>query len=394
LADLLFPALVAAFAVNVVVWGWVALGWRRMADALEAAGLDADGPAAPPSGLPLSVVVAARDEAARLPTLLRALRRQAHRGTDGRPAFEVVVVDDRSADGTGALVERTAAAWTATDGPDLRLVRVDPDESSALPPKKRALAAGIAAATHERLVLTDADTDPPATWLATLARFAAPAGEDDGAVLVGYAPYAKRPGGLNRFVRYETVQTASLAAAGVGWGRPWQAVGRNLSYPKSLFARVGGFEAGAGSLSGDDDLFVQHVARARAAPVRYVPDAAAFVPSEAPATGGAFWRQKRRHASAGTHYGPAVLAGLGALHLSSLVLWVGAPLLHWATGAPTGYGFVALHLLVQRAALGPAFDALGAEADLRLAQPVLDAASALYHAAFMVLGALPAPRRW
>jgi hypothetical protein len=89
-----------------------------------------------------------------------------------------------------------------------------------------------------------------------------------------------------------------------------------------------------------------------------------------------------------------VLAGLGALHLSALVLWVVAPLLHWATGAPTGYGFVALHLLVQRAALGPAFDALGVEADLRLAQPLLDAASALYHAVFMVLGALPAPRRW
>ncbi|HEX8387349.1 MAG TPA: glycosyltransferase [Rubricoccaceae bacterium] len=394
MADALLPALVVAFAVNVLAWGWVAVGWRRMADALDADGLDPDGPAAAPPGLPLSVAVAAHDEAGRLPALLRALRRQTHRGTDGRPAFEVVVVDDRSTDGTAALVERTAAAWAATGGPVLRLVRVDPDETSALPPKKRALTAGVAAATHERLVLTDADTDPPATWIATLARFAAPAGHDDGAVLVGYGPYTKRPGGLNLFVRYETLQTAALAAAGVGWGRPWHAVGRNLSYPKALFDRVGGFEAGAGSLSGDDDLFVQHVARERAAAVRYVPDAGAAVPSGAPETWGAFWRQKRRHASAGAHYTPAVLVALGALHLSALVLWIGAPLLHGSTGAPTGYGFVALHLLVQRAALGPAFDALGAGGDLRFAQPLLDLASTLYHGALMILGALPAPRRW
>lgn len=399
MADALLPALVAAFAVNALAWGWVAVGWRRMADALETDGLDADGPAAAPPGLPVSVVVAAHDEAARLPTLLRALRHQTHRGLDGQHAFEVVVVDDRSTDGTAALVEQTAAAWAATGGPTLRLVRieasdVDPEGASPLPPKKRALAAGIAAAAHARLALTDADTDPPPTWLATLARFAAPEGRDDGAVLVGYAPYVRRPGWINRFVRYETLQTAALAAAGVGWQRPWQATGRNLSYPRDLFERVGGFEASAGSLSGDDDLFVQHVATSRAAAVRYVPDAAAAVPSEAPDGWGAFWRQKRRHASAGAHYAPGVLVGLGALHVSALVLWTGAPLLHAATGAPTGYGLVALHLLLQRAALGPAFDALGAEGDLRLAQPLLDALSTLYHAAAGVLGALPAPRRW
>ena len=397
MTDVLFPALVAAFAVNVLAWGWVALGWRRMADALDEDGLeprDADDPPEPRPDLALSVVVAARDEAARLPALLRALRGQTHRGPDGRPAYEVVVVDDRSADGTGALVERTAAAWAATGGPDLRLVRIAPDADPVAAPKKRAVAAGIAAVRHARIALTDADTEPPAAWLATLACYAAPSGEDDGAVLIGFSPYVRRPGALNAFVRYETLQTAALAAAGVGWGRPWQAVGRNLSYPADLFARVGGFEASSASLSGDDDLFVQHVARERAAGVRYVLGAGAHVPSEAVAGWGAFWQQRRRHASAGAHYAPGVLAGLGALHASALVLWLGAPLLHAATGAPTGWGLVALHLLVQRAALGPAFEAFGAASDLRLAQPLLDLASTLYQAVAGVLGLFPAPRRW
>ncbi len=406
MAALLLPALVAAFAVNVLVWGWVAVGWRRMADASgERRAARVNPPGEPGPGSPggpdlsgeqeipevqMSVVVAARDEAERLPGLLRALRGQTHRDAAGRALFEVVVVDDRSADATAALVERTAAAWTATSDPALRLVRVGGDAPDVASPKKRALSRGIAAARHDRLALTDADTAPPPDWLATLARHAAPDGADDGAVLVGFAPYGRQDGLLNLFVRYETMQTAALAAAGVGWGRPWHATGRNLSYTRALFERAGGFAAGAASLSGDDDLFVQHAAAL--ADVRYAPEA--HVPSPAPAGWGAFWRQRRRHASAGAHYPPAVLAGLGLLHASAGALWLGAPALHALTGQPTGWGLLALHVLVQRAALAPALDAFDAPADVRLAQPLLDLAGTLYQAVAAVAGLLPAPRRW
>jgi hypothetical protein len=266
--------------------------------------------------------------------------------------------------------------------------------ASALPPKKHALATGIAAASHARIVLTDADTDPPPTWLARMAHHAAPSGADEGAVLIGSAPLAARPGGLALFARYETVQTAVFAASAVGWGRPWQAVGRNLSYPRALFEDLGGFGHSAASLSGDDDLLVQEVARRALAPVRYVLDAEAAVPSDPPESASAFWRQKRRHASAGAHYPASVLIGLGLFHLSALTLWVGAPALHVLAGSPTGYGMLAVRLLAQRAVLSDVRDPLGYDPRLALWQPVLDAASAVYHVLFAALGALPAPRRW
>lgn len=200
---------------------------------------------------------------------------------------------------------------------------------------------------------------------------------------------APAPGALNRFARFETLQTALLAAGAVGWGRAWHGVGRNLSYPRDLPARLGGF-AGA-SLSGDDDLLVQSAVRA-GVPVRYVLDARAAVPTDAPASWAAFWRQKRRHAGAGVHYRPGVLVALAALRLSALAVWVGAPLHALATARPTAWGVLAVVLLVQRLAWRAA-DALGAEGDLRLAQPLLDGASALYHAVFALLGAAPS-RRW
>ncbi|GAB5537334.1 MAG: hypothetical protein Rubg2KO_35830 [Rubricoccaceae bacterium] len=368
--------LVLALAIQLIAWVASALGLKRVEE-----GQPPDDAPSPPR--PLSVVVAAHNEANTLPVLLDALAAQTH------APFEVIVVDDRSTDGTAEVAH-------PREGLDLRIVQIVSSESEAsgLPPKKHAVTRGIELATHDRIVVTDADGRPPPTWLAALARHAAPEGEDEGAVLVGFGPYTPARGGLNRFVRFETVQTAVWAAASIGLGRPWQAIGRNLSYPKAVFERVDGFASSAESLSGDDDLFVQEVARQDAAPVRYVLDPKAAVASSAPSSWRAFWRQKRRHASAGTHYPTGVLVGLGAVHVSNLLLWIGAPLLHLLTGSPAGWGLLAAKLLIQFGVLRTFRDAMKTDADLALALPLLDASSAVYHAVFAVLGVRPRPSRW
>lgn len=71
-------------------------------------------PASPPfpretAGLPtVTVIVAGRDEAAVLPRLLADLAAQDHRRHDGSPMFDVIVVDDRSTDGTSGAARATA----------------------------------------------------------------------------------------------------------------------------------------------------------------------------------------------------------------------------------------------------------------------------------------------
>ena len=67
--------------------------------------LDAD--AGPPT---FSVVVAARDEAAVLPRLIADLARQDYRTATERPLFELIVIDDRSVDGTPQAALRAAGA--------------------------------------------------------------------------------------------------------------------------------------------------------------------------------------------------------------------------------------------------------------------------------------------
>ncbi len=350
----------AALAVQIGCWLLLSVGFRRARRRVSAT------PGAPP---PVSVVVAARNEEARLPTLLAALEAQLHGD------FEAVIVDDASEDATATLAE--AAARDSR----FRLVRVTEPVG---PRKKRALALGIAAARHERLAFTDADCTPPPGWLATLAAHAA---AQPDALLVGYGPYRKQPGVLNTFVRYETLVTATLAAAAVGWDRPYMAVGRNLSYSRSVFERIGGFAHSLHALSGDDDLLVQEVHR-RGIPVGYLFDEASFVPSEAPGSWRRWARQKLRHTSAGRHYGRGVQAALAVFHGSNLLVWLAPLVLGW-----TGAGLLAARFLVQRAVLRNAAHTFG-EADLLLPQPFLDAGYVVYNTLLAPLGAVLTPKRW
>lgn len=352
-----------ALALAVHLAYWLALG----------AGLHrARAGAAPPAAaIPISVVVAARDEEQRIGGLLAHLADQAHE------PFEVIVVDDASVDATPLIVERRAR-----DDPRVRLVRVsDPQH----PRKKHALTAGIAAARHERLAFTDADCRPRPGWLAAIAAHAA---ADPASVLVGYGPVRRQTGALNLFVRYETWLTALMTAASAGLGRPFMAVGRNFSYPKSLFDRLGGFASHRHSLSGDDDLLVQQ-AHAAGAPVRYLFAPASFVESDAPSTWRAWLRQKLRHTSAGRFYGRSVQAHLGLFHLSNVAVWVAPLFLGWA-----GAGLLAGRFLVQRAVLRRAAEAFHVEHDLMIYQPVLDLGYLFYNSLVAPAGVVWGGRTW
>ncbi|MDX1532363.1 MAG: hypothetical protein R3362_12605, partial [Rhodothermales bacterium] len=117
-------------------------------------------------------------------------------------------------------------------------------------------------------------------------------------------------------------------------------------------------------------------------------DPEAFVPSEAPASWRKWARQKRRHTSAGRFYRRSVKAHLALFHGTNLLVWVAPAFLGW-----TGAALLAGRFLVQRVALREAAPAFG-EADLMLAQPLLDFGYFLYNTFWAPLGTVAVPRRW
>jgi 1,2-diacylglycerol 3-beta-glucosyltransferase len=151
-----------------VVGGYVLpLAWasRRPPITADTPALDPETP--PPT---FTVLVAARDEANVLPTLVRDVAAQDHRSGDGTPLFEMVVVDDRSTDLTGAAV--LASALAAGIGDRVRVIR---REGPGLPDGKGAAltAAQPDACTGDVVVVLDADARIGPGFLGVLARYVA-----------------------------------------------------------------------------------------------------------------------------------------------------------------------------------------------------------------------------
>jgi cellulose synthase/poly-beta-1,6-N-acetylglucosamine synthase-like glycosyltransferase len=243
-----------------------------------------------PDTEPISLILCAHNELDNLRELVPLLL-----GQDYPAGFELVLINDRSHDETELYAQQLAQYYPSR----FRLVTVS-HTPAGFSPKKYALTLGIKAARHERLLFTDADCRPAGPdWLRLMQRgFAQKGGAD---MVIGFSGYAEAPGLLNQLIHYETLLTAAQYL-GLAWaGRPYMGVGRNLAYTRATFNSTKGFASHIRRLSGDDDLLVQD-AVAQGARVAVVADPPAQTLSQPADTWGAWWRQKRRHLSAGSRY--------------------------------------------------------------------------------------------
>jgi hypothetical protein len=146
--------------------------------------------------------------------------------------------------------------------------------------------------------------------------------QGNGADLVlGFSAYAEAPGFLNKLIRYETLLTGAqyLSFSWRGW--PYMGVGRNLAYTRACFTATKGFASHIRQLSGDDDLLVQDAVR-YGQRVTEVADASAHTLSEPAATWAVWWRQKRRHLSAGRAYRFADRLRVGTFVAANVLFYV------------------------------------------------------------------------
>ncbi|HEY1167697.1 MAG TPA: glycosyltransferase family 2 protein [Candidatus Limnocylindrales bacterium] len=143
------PLITAGVALGCAVP--VALGSRRPPISPQ----DAAGALAGRDRMPtFSIVVGARDESAVLRQLVSDVSRQDYRTADGSPLFELIVVDDRSTDGTAQGVTAAAAEHGLT-----AVTRVVLRRGESLPDGKGAAltAAQPEACTGDIVVVLDAD---------------------------------------------------------------------------------------------------------------------------------------------------------------------------------------------------------------------------------------------
>ncbi len=245
---------------------------------------------------PVTVVVCARDEAANLARNLPGVLVQTYPST-----HEIIVVNHNSQDETRYLLEEFKKTFKT-----LQIVNLE-QEAKNIPGKKYPLSIGIKEAKHEIVLLTDADCVPSSEhWI----RKMQDGYDEEAEIVLGYGAYYKKPGFLNKVIRFETFHSAlqylSFALAGI----PYMGVGRNLSYKKSVFFRSKGFSSLNHVVGGDDDLFINKVANRKN--TRVVVDHDAFTWSEPKKSFSEWYQQKNRHYSTSKFYkaGHKFLLGL------------------------------------------------------------------------------------
>ncbi|HET6721202.1 MAG TPA: glycosyltransferase [Chitinophagaceae bacterium] len=239
---------------------------------------------------PVSVIVCARDEDENLARHLPGLLVQQYAST-----YEVIAVNDNSVDDTKYILQELKKTFKDR----LHVVELT-HEAKLISGKKYPLSIGIKEANHEVMLLTDADCVPASEhWVQKMQE----AYHDGIEIVLGYGGYHKRPGLLNKMIRFETFHSAlqylSFALAGI----PYMGVGRNLSYKKSLFFKQKGFSSINNIPGGDDDLFINKSAKRKNVAVVIDKDASTLsIPRK---TWKSWVKQKYRHYTTAKYYKPA-----------------------------------------------------------------------------------------
>lgn len=326
---------------------------------------------------PVSVVVAAHDEAYNLEKNLPAILEQDY------PDFEVIVVNDGSHDETDEVLMKLTRQYS-------RLKVVDVKQSVIFfRSKKFPLSVGIKSAKNEILLLTDADCCPASNQWIRQMQMSYNSGAE---IVLGYGPYEKRPGILNRLIRYDSfliaVQYFSFTLA----RKPYMGVGRNLSYTKSLFYRNKGFINHYHISSGDDDLFIKSAATRTNTRICIHQDAKVF--SEPKTTFASWITQKRRHFTTGKYYKTGIKYWLGSFAMSGVFYYLSAAyllstLFYW----PYVLGMHALRLINRMIILHFSARKLS-ERKLYLLSPILDPFFTFFNPLLVLSGLIFKSNKW
>ncbi len=252
---------------------------------------------------PVSVIIAARDDAHMLRAHLPDIMRQ--KGI----TYEVIVVDDCSLDDTVDVLRDYSSRF-----PNFRTSKlVESREFEG--GKKFAVTMGIKAAKYPNLVFIDADCYPDSDlWLKKMGQRLMYK-----KIVLAYGPYKKEKGLLNMLIRFDTYKIATQYLSLALWGVPYMGVGRNMAYHSYLYFDAKGFTSHLNVVSGDDDLFINEVANSKNTGIELDPES--FVYSVAKKKFSKWEFQKRRHLTTAPKYKLSHKLILGLLPLAQYVFY-------------------------------------------------------------------------
>lgn len=237
----------------------------------------------------VTVLVPARNEGRHIEACLQSLVAQEYPDH----LWQIIVIDDASEDDTADKVAAIAARY-----PHVSCLQMEPD-AGLQSHKKRAIEKGIAAATGEWIVCTDADCTMGPLWLRSLV----------GAIeqhqlqfVAAPVKYQEAPGLLPAFQILDFMTLQGITGASVSKKFHSMCNGANIAYCKAAFEEVGGF-AGIDQLpTGDDMLLMHKIFKRYPNGVQWLKSKEAIVTTQPCSSWRDFFQQRIRWASKAAYY--------------------------------------------------------------------------------------------
>lgn len=231
----------------------------------------------------VTVIVAARNEEKNIENCLISLSNLEY--PDGK--LEIIIVDDDSDDNTEKIISEYI-----TDKKRFQLIKPTKNFGDTKG-KARAIANAIEIAKGEIILTTDADCTVAPTWAKTIASYY----KDDVVMVCGYTNQKHK----NLFEAVQDMDFIYLLTVGAGsinLGKPLSAIGNNMSYRKSAYLEVGGYEKIPFSVTEDFQLLMA-LNKIKNKRIIFPVDKGSLVTSEPCQDVKTLFRQKKRWAIGG-----------------------------------------------------------------------------------------------
>ena len=224
--------------------------------------------------LPVTIVIALRNEAANLPFLLHSLQQQTYRN------FEVLLINDHSDDNSGSLFNQYA---------DNRFKWINATAVG----KKAAIKQGVLLANTDIILTTDADVCLPATWVESMVMAYH---HSQAQLLIG--PVAMQNATFFQQIDYFSIEGVTYGSANIGI--PVLCSGANLAFSKSWYQQCLPYLKM--NVPSGDDMFLLEATKRLKGKVVAIKNAAATVQIKGCSTWSNFIAQRTRWAGKAPHY--------------------------------------------------------------------------------------------
>lgn len=260
------------------------------------------------SGVKVSIIIPARNEAAHISNCLQSISNQQY------PAhlMETIVVNDFSTDQTAAIAEQSRGNTRLLNLHDFVV------GNSLNAYKKKAIETGIAQASGELIVCTDADCIAGPEWISSLVNAYS---ENNYQIIAAPVKITENGSALSIFQALDFISLQGITGAALYKNLYPLCNGANLAYSRSAFYAVGAFKGIDHIASGDDMLLMGKMQSQFPGRAAYLKETAAIVHTEAAHSLRSFFRQRIRWASKASHYSnPAIMITLALVYALNLCI--------------------------------------------------------------------------